>query len=178
MKNIVNKKILFSNKKAIKRKNRRYLSVERKEWNKVREFIFSDRKKERGGYLFGNTIKKNGKTIFQIKEFFPALKDDLIEQNVAMFFAKADFHARAMNRFKEAGYDMVLELHSHPFSDKARFSSVDNGSFPESVHIWKNIMKADDLLRIVLGFDMDGFTCDHWNEKDKKKEEVFGMVLS
>lgn len=74
----------------------------------------------------------------------------------------------SVNNFVNGSYGIFVEIHTHPFQEKARFSTVDDEGFPS---LREDILKrkpGSGYMRIVLGTAEDGFYCEYFSAKGKK----------
>jgi len=82
-----------------------------------------------------------------------------------------------INQFLEAEESGLLEIHSHPFTDSADFSGVDNKNYPGFRDDILKRKKDSFVSRMVVGRNESGFTCYYSNELGDEKAVCEMIVI-
>ena len=73
-----------------------------------------------------------------------------------------------LNTFRNHESLGLLEIHSHPFSFNAQFSSVDNDKYPPFMRAILRRKKNGFFMRMVVGKNDNGFTCFYTSDSGQE----------
>lgn len=102
---------------------------------RLRRHLLRDDGLEYQAYALARRVgSEPGAETFRVEELFLAEGDDYRSQGRAHIHLAAEFQLRVRSRVRETDPDLVVDIHSHPFTDEGWFSSVDDRDFPEFVY--------------------------------------------
>ena len=98
--------------------------------------------------------------------------NDLKNQSSVSIEPSQKYHAIAYGLAYELGL-IVVDIHTHPFSKNARFSSIDDHyGIQNAKYIVENFPEDSTMGMIVLGDGFDNFEARIWNSKTNRFEPV------
>lgn len=99
------------------------------------------------------------------------------EQSPVFNALKPEALIDVINEFKKSSEKGFLEIHSHPFTDHATFSGVDNANYPGFRDDVLRRKTNSFFARLVVGQSDNGFTCFYFNPETRREELIDEIVV-
>ena len=132
----------------------------------LRSHLLKADRKERAGFIMLGKNEIDGWLELYAHRLVLPHDEDYYEQHAAMVEPNPEYVLRTFSNFAESGVSGYLHAHSHPFSDRASFSSVDDHYLPgmrRSLGNYLGMMGKQPeslFVRLVWGQDEAGFTAE------------------
>jgi len=84
----------------------------------------------------------------------------------------APYTVRIAEAYRGGEERTLVYFHSHPFSDRAAFSGIDNDYLPELLEDFQRRRNDAVVARIVLGQREDGFSGQYWVRGSNEPREI------
>ena len=142
------------------------LVFKEEDYKTLRAHLLREDGLERAAFLFLGKGLSDSTRIFYVHKLMLPEDSDYRVQHSAVVEPKPDYVLKSFSEFSNSGVAAYMHAHSHPFSSHARFSGVDNSSFPGMVKSLSGYLRLLDsdiepvFLRIVCGTTEDGFTAE------------------
>lgn len=145
------------------------LSFKEEDYLQFREQLLKIDRLERQSFCF--TGISNGEQTMEIlvHKMINPLDIDYNIQGEFIVDVKPEFLLKTFSEFNDSGVTGFLHAHSHPFTGKANFSSVDDDCVLRAIRSIKNYMSINNglkdffFIRLVYGKDEDGFKGEIFN---------------
>lgn len=130
------------------------------------QLLQPDRLERASFLLLGKRKCRDGMMELYVHQMLNPQDGDYAQQHGAVVEPKADFILETFKRFAQSGVPGYLHAHSHPFSERARFSSTDDRYFPGALKSLKNYMWLTHqrqefiFVRLVYGQAEEGFSAE------------------
>lgn len=130
------------------------------------QLLRPDRLERASFLLLGRHGRQDGLLELYVHRLLNPRDGDYAQQHGAVVEPKADFVLETFERFAQSGVPGYLHAHSHPFSQHARFSAVDDHYFPGTMrslenYLWLTQSLRDFLfVRMVYGQAEEGFKAE------------------
>lgn len=153
-----------------------------KDFRAFREHLLRPDRLERASFLFlGRSARKDGLLELYVHRIVNPQDHDYAQQHGAVVEPKAEFILETFKQFAHSGVPGYLHAHSHPFSQHAQFSTIDDRYFPGALKSLKNYLwltqslKDFFFVRLVYGQAEEGFKAecfDHLGNHLADVEEI------
>ncbi len=137
------------------------------DFESLRSHLLKGDGQERAAFLFlGESRRKDGSRLFCVHRVLRPRDGDYAIQNAAFVEPDPAYVLDSFSAFMKSGAAAYLHAHSHPFSQSARFSAVDDRSAPEMIRSLSQYLRLREsrlepvFLRIVWGRREDGFEAE------------------
>jgi molybdopterin/thiamine biosynthesis adenylyltransferase len=144
-----------------------------------REQLLKPDRLERASFLFvGHAQRRDGRVELYVHRMLNPHDEDYAQQHGAVVEPKAEFILETFKQFAQSGVPGYVHAHSHPFSEHAQFSAIDDQYFPGTLkslrsYLWLTQQLRDFLfVRLVYGQAEEGFTAECFDHRGNHLADV------
>lgn len=142
------------------------LHVTETEWKRLRDHLLQPDSLERAGFARLGRAEHAGRIGYFLHRFDPVLDEDCAQQHATVVEPEPLTVLDVFSGYAKSAASALMHLHSHPFTDRASFSGVDDANLPKTARDLAGYLKTvgsnqpPRFLRLVVGRSEDGFTAE------------------
>ncbi len=152
---------------------KKVLRIGSRVFDQMRKF-FREGKAEDEKFCFahGFPFKGRKKKGFILSDLFPPEREEMEKQSPSMVSPKKDYQIAIYGLAEERGCS-VFDIHTHPFQQSARFSSIDQSEGRMNAGFFEEkIDPRTTMAMIVFNRDLDHFDAQFWDRWKKRFEKI------
>ncbi len=135
-------------------------------WTRLTEALLADRCVETKCFMLCRTLELPGRAVFLVRELVEVPPDAYEERSANRVITRPEFVHTLLTRCEAEGWSL-LEAHSHPWTPRPRFSSIDHQSDYQKFRVTEVLSPPFRHGTLVFGSDMgfDGHMWDYANQQ-------------
>lgn len=142
------------------------LHITETDWKRLRDHLLQPDSLERAGFARLGRSEHAGRIRYFLHHFHPVADKDCAQQHAMVVEPEPLAVLDVFAGYAKSAAAALMHLHSHPFTDRASFSGVDDANLPKTARDLAGYLKTvgshqpPRFLRFVVGRSEDGFTAE------------------
>lgn len=140
------------------------------DWNRLREHLLRPDRFERAAFAQLGRAERDGRVEYFVHRLDPVADEQCAQQHAVVVEPEPLVVLDAFAGYAASSSAALMHLHSHPFTERASFSGVDDANLPKTARDLSGYLKtvrsaqARRFVRLVVGRAEEGFTAEVLNE--------------
>ena len=142
------------------------LHITENDWRRLRDHLLQPDSLERAGFARLGRAVHDGRIAYFLHRFDPIADENCAQQHAAVVEPEPLVVLDLFAAYAKSAAAALMHLHSHPFTDRASFSGVDDANLPRTARDLASYLKTtrshqpSRFIRFVAGRSENGFTAE------------------